>query len=77
MGLGGDNFIDDELSLEHSSMSPEMFKYDDEAGRGGRLRMARGKIMMLFLNPSWNFGNSVQIHIRTAYCTYACYLAFS
>ena len=26
MGLGGDNFIDDELSLKHSSMSPEMFK---------------------------------------------------
>jgi hypothetical protein len=23
MGLGGDNFIDDELSLEHSSMSPK------------------------------------------------------
>jgi hypothetical protein len=52
-------------------------KYDEEAGSGGQLRMAWGQIMMLFLNQSWNFGNSVQIHLRTAYCTYACYLAFS
>jgi hypothetical protein len=42
-------------------------KYDEEAGGGRRLRMGWGQIMILFLNPSWNLGNSVQIHIHTMY----------
>ena len=78
---GGDNCVDGELSLKHtSSMSQRYAKFYEEAGgtEGGVKDGAPNSDVIFESKLEFEyFGNSVQIHIPTAYCTYACYLAFS
>ncbi len=80
MGIGGDSCIDEEypshiICLQkkfQNMMRRQAGQWGAKDGTGANSDVIfESKVKFEF------FGNSVQIHIRTAYCMYACYLAFS